>query len=228
MSSPVEPKPAASLIVLRPLVDAFEVLILQRNSTLSFAPSNWVFPGGKIDEIDFNDSEDELLAAKNASVRECFEEAGLTIDIESIRYFSTWTAPVQARRRFRTHFFMTILTEQQTVNVDGSEIISSLWLPLDQVMQRVMGGEFKMMPPTIVTLYQLAQNNHPSLLQQYMDKLSYFDYAPKMMSDDPGYLAIYPGDSGWEDGDRTKRDVLHRLIQNEEGVYTFLKDPNFI
>lgn len=54
MSPPVEPLPAATTILLRPGGDVcpFEVLLLQRPKSSSFAPGAYVFPGGRVDAAD--------------------------------------------------------------------------------------------------------------------------------------------------------------------------------
>lgn len=54
MAPPVEAVPAATLILLRPGAEAapFEVLMLRRPDTASFAPGAYVFPGGRVDEAD--------------------------------------------------------------------------------------------------------------------------------------------------------------------------------
>ena len=54
-STPVEPKPASSVILLRNGPAGLEVLYLRRNPTLAFHGGYWVFPGGRIDPTDYAD-----------------------------------------------------------------------------------------------------------------------------------------------------------------------------
>ena len=82
--------PAATVLVLRDSADgaddtgsSLEVLMVQRNAKGTFA-SAWVFPGGKVDPEDFDDSGDVEIASRYAAVRESFEEADLTIAVESL------------------------------------------------------------------------------------------------------------------------------------------------
>lgn len=86
---PARPYPAATIVLGRASEGpGFEVLLLKRPSTSRFAAGAYVFPGGKIDEADA----DETLAARMprtgrdaepeavlAALRELFEETGLLL-----------------------------------------------------------------------------------------------------------------------------------------------------
>jgi len=98
---PVEPRPAATIVLLRDTDVGVEVLLLRRNRSTGFVPGAYVFPGGRVDG---SDATEELLtfvdgltaeeAAKRlelvdgdppaiayylASVREAFEETGILV-----------------------------------------------------------------------------------------------------------------------------------------------------
>jgi len=106
MPKPVEPVPAATVILLRPAVQApFEVLLLQRTRDSSFAPGAYVFPGGRVDDADCAPESLDLCvgvapdeahglmpdvgAAHLAlghwvcALREAFEEAGIFLAYDS-------------------------------------------------------------------------------------------------------------------------------------------------
>ena len=48
----VEPRQAASLILLRDSADRAEVLLVQRNPEQRFMGGAWVFPGGSVHDED--------------------------------------------------------------------------------------------------------------------------------------------------------------------------------
>jgi 8-oxo-dGTP pyrophosphatase MutT (NUDIX family) len=94
----VIPRPAATLVLLRPGRPDPEVLMLQRTQTAAFLGGAYVFPGGSLDPADadarigrrvFGLSDDQAnarlkleygaLAYYAAAVRECFEEAGILL-----------------------------------------------------------------------------------------------------------------------------------------------------
>jgi len=92
----VEPRPAATLILVRDGADGLEVLLAKRTHLANFAGGAYVFPGGAVDATD-NAPElaalasgiDDVQASERlgieqggmgywiAAIRECFEEAGL-------------------------------------------------------------------------------------------------------------------------------------------------------
>ena len=49
---PANPRPAATVLLLRDSAQGIEVLMTRRSLTASFAPGAYVFPGGGIDALD--------------------------------------------------------------------------------------------------------------------------------------------------------------------------------
>ena len=95
-------KPAATVMLVRDAADtdeaALEVFMLRRTGSAAFAAGMYVFPGGRVDDVDHADaiapfcrglSDDEASAQLGidsggvaywvAAVRECFEEAGILL-----------------------------------------------------------------------------------------------------------------------------------------------------
>jgi 8-oxo-dGTP pyrophosphatase MutT (NUDIX family) len=68
-----------------------EVLMLQKNQNISFG-GMWVFPGGRIDDEDYDgegrEAADQMKAALTAAVRETVEETALSVDAEDFVYFA--------------------------------------------------------------------------------------------------------------------------------------------
>lgn len=96
----MEIRPAATLVLVRDTSEGIEVLLLQRTWDAVFMPGYFVFPGGRVEEqephgrehaIGAGDAEisqtlsvdeggaDYMLAA----VRECFEESGILVAVDS-------------------------------------------------------------------------------------------------------------------------------------------------
>jgi 8-oxo-dGTP pyrophosphatase MutT (NUDIX family) len=95
-----EPRPAATVVLLRPGPDGPEILLTQRPTSMSFAAGMHVFPGGAVDAADSdarlplwsargpsdaaqvmgdNVSPAEAMALHLAAIRELFEEAGVLL-----------------------------------------------------------------------------------------------------------------------------------------------------
>ena len=96
----VVPRPAATVVLLRPGKRGLEALLTHRPSTMAFAPDVHVFPGGRVDDADADPSlaarsavaaadaavalggdlpPTAALAAFMAAIRESFEEAGVLL-----------------------------------------------------------------------------------------------------------------------------------------------------
>ena len=85
--TPVTPRQAATVIVLRGGAESLEVLLVQRNPEQRFMGGAWVFPGGAVDA-----DEDSRVAG----VREVAEEAAVTLpDPEALIEFSRWITPAE-------------------------------------------------------------------------------------------------------------------------------------
>ena len=68
--------PAATVVLLRDRDDGPEVLMLRKNSKITFG-GMWVFPGGRIDPADYPANGDLQAAARAAAAREATEEANV-------------------------------------------------------------------------------------------------------------------------------------------------------
>jgi 8-oxo-dGTP pyrophosphatase MutT (NUDIX family) len=95
--TPVRPRDAATLIIIRRDRNEPEVMMGRRHGGHSFMPDKWVFPGGRIDRSDFTaphgtDLRPEVAARLEktappararalamAAIRETFEEVGLLL-----------------------------------------------------------------------------------------------------------------------------------------------------
>jgi len=86
--SPVIPRPAATVVILRDGREGLEVFMVVRHHEIDFASGALVFPGGKVDEADADPAWAALAPSSSgaldraflvASARETFEEAGLML-----------------------------------------------------------------------------------------------------------------------------------------------------
>ncbi len=85
---PVQPRPAATVILVRDGSDGLEIMMTRRSMQASFAPGAYVFPGGRVDDADHvladslpgenaDASDHQTKAFALAAIRESFEELGI-------------------------------------------------------------------------------------------------------------------------------------------------------
>ncbi len=145
----VEPIPAASVLVLRD--SPFEVLMIQRHENSSFVPSAWVFPGGAVDPADGEPG--TLAAARNAAIREVFEETAIRLEGELVPT-SRWVTPAGLPKRFDTWFFLASVPRDVAITLQAAEAVDYVWIaPADVLARR---REFPMVFPTIKNLEAIA------------------------------------------------------------------------
>ena len=166
----IKPVPAATVVVIRETANKtdLEVLLLRRNSKLIFHGGHWVFPGGRVDAIDF-DSDDQSLeyqAALRAAVRETREEAGIDLDIDRLVHTAHWTTPPKLPRRFCTWFFLCPLFEPGSVVVDNDEILEHRWITAREALHEAKAENWVLPRPTMVTLQDIeGHRNLDELLE---------------------------------------------------------------
>jgi len=100
-AEPAEPRPAATIVLLRDGPEGLEVLLMRRNRDAGFVPGAYVFPGGRVDAVDaepglvarleglapaeaaarlgLEDAVPPAIAYYLAAVREAFEETGILV-----------------------------------------------------------------------------------------------------------------------------------------------------
>jgi len=128
MASILKPKPAATLIITKKINNDLFILMGKRPEDAKFAPSMWVFPGGKLDKNDIQQNSKyklnknilnylELLKAEppigealiHTAIRETEEETNLTIssnNLEKVWVLARAITPVNRHMRFDTKFFV--------------------------------------------------------------------------------------------------------------------------
>jgi 8-oxo-dGTP pyrophosphatase MutT (NUDIX family) len=217
--TPAEPRPAATVVLLRPHPAGVQAFLLRRVRGMAFAAGMHVFPGGSVDARDRDlpaerwagltpDTWSRILTADPplaralvcAAVRETFEESGVLLagpDVQSVvddtrgpeweadraalvrhelafsdllerrrlrlradllRPWAHWITPEVEEHRYDTRFFVAAVPPGQRAagRPGGGEADRASWLTPREALDRHRRGELGMMPPTVVTLAELA------------------------------------------------------------------------
>ncbi len=240
----MEASPAATVVVLRPvgrgpgrkpdvrgasastspLVDGgFETLLLRRDSRLAFHGGDWVFPGGRVDDVDraqaaaneptnktTDDTKDELDAARHAGSREVAEEAGIRVEPAALIPLSHWTTPDGLPRKFSTWFFVTHFDGDAEVRIDDVEIREHRWQTPQVALAAQRTGTIGLPGPTFVTLTWLAKfASLGSALENFRRATPPF-ITPRPVLCPGGRVSLLPGDAGYESGDIDALGPRHR------------------
>lgn len=166
MSPTDAPRPAATVVVLRPRggdADAPELFMVRRSAKSAFMPDARVFPGGKVDAADGPAGSDEAFAA--AARRECAEESQIALAPGALRWFDTWITPHGEPRRFHARFYVARLAagEGGDAAADGHETHEGAWATAAEVLAEWEAGAIDLPPPTACTLLRLASPGWASI-----------------------------------------------------------------
>jgi len=208
-----EPLPSATIVLVRDSEAGMEVLLLKRTARKQEkGPAPWVFPGGKVEDIDGKIDDDDTLAVwRRAAVREMGEEAGLVIDAERLLPISRWITPEISPKRFDTWFFFSETEDQQAVEVDGVEIERSRWIEPRVALDERQRGELFLAPPTFVTLCWIASFKDAASARLSLAKAAVLTFRPQVCRTGEGMCMLYPGDAGYATRDPEQAGVRHRL-----------------
>ena len=220
--------PAATVLLVRDGSSEPEILMLRRNSKIAFG-GMWVFPGGRVDGHELV-ADDHLGSARRAAVREVEEETGLHISADQLETWSYWIPPPYAsmrvkgpRRRFSTWFFVC-RSPAGDVEVDGGEIHEHGWFTASEAMAKRQAGEIEIVPPTWITLYQLANHDNVDGALAWARANEPEEFRTRPIGKDPmtlawaGDVAHYGGGAATDDGPR------HRLIMDPDG-WVYQRSP---
>jgi 8-oxo-dGTP pyrophosphatase MutT (NUDIX family) len=206
-----EPRPAASVVVMRPGPGGLEVLLLQRNGALAFHGGAWVFPGGRVDPADRKAATGDRDAAwRRAAVREAREEAGITLDPSALVRLSRWTTPEGQPRRFLTWFFLAHARADRIV-VDGGEIVAHRWITPAAALAERARGTLALPPPTFVTLWHLDACRSPTAAFDAARRRSPVIYEPRPRPHEGGIVSLYAPDIAYNGGALEEPGARHRL-----------------
>ena len=207
----VEPRPSATVVLLRDVAGEIEVLLVRRHESLAFHGGAWVFPGGRIEPSDRERSgADGVEAARNAAVREAREETGLSLEPASLRPFAEWVTPEELPKRFRTWFFVARVSGAK-VRIDGGEVVDHSWISPARALAARREGAMDLPPPTFVTLTHLASHATAQSAIAALTSRGIVPFYPRVHKNRDGGCMLYQGDVAYETGDLATLGARHRL-----------------
>jgi 8-oxo-dGTP pyrophosphatase MutT (NUDIX family) len=188
---PTEPRPAATVILLRGGAEPLEVLLVRRNPAARFMGGAWVFPGGALDG-----SEDP----RAAGVREVAEEAGVALpDASALVAFSRWITPAQVRIRFDTHFFLVAAPDGAAPRPDGGETVDVGWWGPADALAASARGDLELVFPTVKTLEQLTGFGSADELLAWAKGREVVAIEPRVVMEGEVARIVLPGEPGYRD-----------------------------
>ncbi len=218
-----KPVDAATVILVRECNGELETLLLCRGKSRTVMNNAWVFPGGKLDSIDIDQSnltqqrlntqaqallnEPDLStmtagALFHCACRETHEETSVQLQPEDLQTWSRWITPNEPsmmKKRFDARFFVAAMPDDQTAIHDGSEATDSQWCTPANALQKYVENTLVLAPPQIMSLLALTNlNTIEKCLQHAIDTPAY-TIQPMVIKTEQSRTLIYPGDKDHND-----------------------------
>ena len=214
----VEPRPAASVVLLRDTDAGPEILYLRRSPDLKFMGGYWVFPGGRVDPGDHlaGGNTDEEGAARRAAAREAHEEAGVRVDPADLHPICQWTTPVAGPIRFATWFFAAA-ANPETVRVDGVEIQDHRWRRPEDALRAHRARDIRFANPTFALTTRLGGHATVRDVLAAVDTWPREQLLGRLHPVDGGRVALYAEDCGYETGRINCEGPHHRIWMLDTG-----------
>ena len=155
-----EALPAATVILLREFEGGLETFLMRRSKTMRFAPSMYVFPGGRVDDADFT-GDDLNTGYINCAVREVLEETGVMLSNEpgDLVLADHWVTPEFVPSRYSARFFLARMPEAQTATSLSTETDLVTWLSPAAALTESAAGRLPVLLPTLMVLQWLAEHD---------------------------------------------------------------------
>jgi 8-oxo-dGTP pyrophosphatase MutT (NUDIX family) len=249
------PIDAATVILLRESAQTpIEVLLLCRGNSKTVMNNAWVFPGGKMDRADAEQSTDiidrlqrapehllnepglqshEAASLFAAACRETHEETGVRLEPAALVPWSRWITPNEPsmmKKRFDARFFIAAMPSSQTATHDGVEATDSMWLTPRSALRDYVDEKITLAPPQIMSLAALARFNSIDECMQHGRNATPPCIQPGVVKKEDGSrILTYPGDDEHPD-DEQRLSGPTRLIwrgghfEPENGFDSFFVD----
>lgn len=150
----------AAALILWTRNPEFRIFVVRRAEHMRAFPGNWSFPGGGLEAQDYQSlpAQDTALpeaAARQAALREVFEETGLLRSkpsLEELVSLGLRVSPPIVPRRFVTHYFALEMPEPRSVVALSEELEAADWFRPAVLLQRWEKGEILIPPPVLEVL----------------------------------------------------------------------------
>ena len=137
------------------------------------------------------------LEQRRLALRELLEHRGLVLRADLLEPWSHWVTAEFEERRYDTRFFVALLPTGQRTRAVGGEADRVAWLPVRDAVAGFEDGRLAMLPPTIVTLRELAPYAHAADVLAAAAQRPIRPLLPRPVLRDGEVRLLLPGEPGY-------------------------------
>src|SRR5215211_1912576 len=140
----------------------------------------------------------EALEARELSLSTLLAGRGLVLRADLLRPWAHWITPVQEKRRFDTRFFVAALPSGQRTRDVAGEAERVAWARPADALVSLERGEIVMVPPTAITLRELARHRSVADVLAAADGRQIEPVTPRLVPDGDSIRFLLPTDPGYD------------------------------
>ena len=138
------------------------------------------------------------LLDRSLSLAELLRRRGLLLRTDLLRAWAHWVTPEFEPRRYDTRFFVAAMPAGQRTRDVGGESDRVTWIRPADALHAHARGDLAMLPPTIVTLAELAAYPSISAVLEAGTQRDVRPVLPKIvLGDDAEVRLLLPHDAGY-------------------------------
>jgi 8-oxo-dGTP pyrophosphatase MutT (NUDIX family) len=184
----LEAEPAARSMVCAAVRETFEesgVLLAGRAPDGVREPADRDGVVGDVSGPDW-ESARQALVDRELAFSDFLERRGLALRSDLLAAWGRWITPEFEPRRYDTCFFLAALPGAQRTRDVGGEADSVVWVSPAEAVARQRRGEMAMLPPTLVTLRELADQPSVESALRSATGRDLAPITPRVVFDDDG------------------------------------------
>ena len=135
-------------------------------------------------------------------------EANLQLILDRLVPFAHWITPEFEPRRFDTYFFLVAAPAGQEARHDGREAVDHVWLPPQDLLERRLRGEAKLMFPTRLNLEKLAKSATAADAERAASAAKVVTVSPVVAERDGRRVLCIPAEAGYSVVEETMDRVM--------------------
>jgi 8-oxo-dGTP pyrophosphatase MutT (NUDIX family) len=145
------------------------------------------------------ESDRRALLDRDLGFAEFLHRRGLAVRADLLRPWAHWITPLVEPKRFDTRFFVAAMPAGQRTREFGEEADQVEWVAPAAAVQRFRDGTMRMMPPTLITLAELAEFDSVSAALTGAAERLIRPVEPRVLVDGDEAALVLPGDPDYSD-----------------------------
>ncbi len=150
----------------------------------------------------------QALRQERPALLELARNEGLELACDQLVPFAHWITPVQAPKRFDTHFFLAAAPSDQHALHDGEEAVDGVWLRPTQALAEAACGQRTIIWPTRMNLHKLARNARVDQALQAARLSSVVTVLPQLVDGARGKVMRIPAEADYDACETDMAEVM--------------------